>query len=140
MQGACAPGEDIPGHFLASQPLWEAAGAPGPSPRLCPPLPWSSVLGSQDNPLSVLCPQPGQVVGIDLEWRPSFSAIGGKPQVSIVQLAIWGHVFLLDMLQLLQQGGQEARATCCCFFQSLLADPAIVKLGKWRFTFRGPSW
>lgn len=49
----------------------------------------------------------------------------------MVQLAIWGHVFLLDMLQLLQQGEREAQAAVCGFFQTLLADPAIVKLGKW---------
>ncbi|KAM6431112.1 exonuclease mut-7 homolog isoform 1-T1 [Liasis olivaceus] len=85
---------------------------------------WEEVMACKEHVL-----QPGQVVGIDMEWRPSFSAIGGKPQVSVVQLAIWGHVFLLDMLQLLQQGGQEAQATFSSFFQALLADPAIVKLG-----------
>lgn len=66
-----------------------------------------------------------------MEWRPSFSTIGGKPRVSVVQLAIWGHVFLLDMLQLLRQGEREAQAAVCSFFQTLLADPAVVKLGKW---------
>ncbi|XP_058015105.1 exonuclease mut-7 homolog isoform X3 [Ahaetulla prasina] len=85
---------------------------------------WEEVMACQEQVL-----QPGQVVGIDMEWRPSFSTIGGKPRVSVVQLAIWGHVFLLDMLQLLRQGEEEARSAVCGFFQTLLADPAIVKLG-----------
>ncbi|XP_029143080.1 exonuclease mut-7 homolog [Protobothrops mucrosquamatus] len=85
---------------------------------------WEEVMACQEQVL-----QPGQVVGIDMEWRPSFSTIGGKPRVSVVQLAIWGHVFLLDMLQLLRQGERGAQAALCGFFQTLLADPAIVKLG-----------
>ncbi|XP_013913050.1 PREDICTED: exonuclease mut-7 homolog [Thamnophis sirtalis] len=85
---------------------------------------WEEVMACQEQVL-----QPGQVVGIDMEWRPSFSAIGGKPRVSLVQLAVWGHVFLLDMLQLLRQGEEEAQAALCGFFRALLADPAIVKVG-----------
>ncbi|XP_070614504.1 exonuclease mut-7 homolog isoform X2 [Erythrolamprus reginae] len=73
--------------------------------------------------------QPGQVVGIDMEWRPSFSTIGGKPRVSVVQLAIWGHVFLVDVWQLLHQAGGEAQAALSGFFRALLADPAVLKLG-----------
>lgn len=103
-----------------------AAAAPPPPPHL-----WGSVQGSRDNPPAVLHPQPGQVVGIDLEWRPSFSTIGGKPRVSVVQLAVWGHVFLLDMLQLLRQGERGPQAALSGFFRTLLADPAILKLGKW---------
>ncbi|XP_026579763.1 exonuclease mut-7 homolog [Pseudonaja textilis] len=64
-----------------------------------------------------------------MEWRPSFSTIGGKPRVSVVQLAIWGRVFLLDMFRLLQEGGEEVQASLCGFFQSLLGNPAILKLG-----------
>ncbi|KAF7241086.1 hypothetical protein EYD10_12475 [Varanus komodoensis] len=73
--------------------------------------------------------QPGQVVGIDMEWRPSFSTLGGRPCVSVVQLAIRGRVFLLDMLQLLKQGGPEVEGALAGFFQALFSDPAITKLG-----------
>ncbi|KAM3825575.1 exonuclease mut-7 homolog isoform 2-T5 [Vipera latastei] len=85
---------------------------------------WEEVMACQEQVL-----QPGQVVGIDLEWRPSFSTIGGKPRVSVVQLAVWGHVFLLDMLQLLRQGERGPQAALSGFFLTLLADPAILKLG-----------
>uniref|UniRef100_A0A8C7DYG4 Exonuclease 3'-5' domain containing 3 n=1 Tax=Naja naja TaxID=35670 RepID=A0A8C7DYG4_NAJNA len=85
---------------------------------------WEEVMACQEQVL-----QPGQVVGIDMEWRPSFSTIGGKPRVSVVQLAIRGRVFLLDMFQLLQQGEQGVEASLCSFFQALLGNPAILKLG-----------
>ncbi|XP_060107482.1 exonuclease mut-7 homolog [Heteronotia binoei] len=72
--------------------------------------------------------QPGQVVGIDMEWRPSFGTVGRKSRVSVVQMAVHGRVFLLDMLQLLRQGGKDEEALSS-FFQTLFADPAITKLG-----------
>ncbi|XP_054853533.1 exonuclease mut-7 homolog isoform X2 [Eublepharis macularius] len=72
--------------------------------------------------------QPGQVVGIDMEWRPSFGFVGGKSRVSVVQMAVPGQVFLLDMLQLLRQGGKD-EAALSSFFQTLFADPTITKLG-----------
>nr|XP_056716101.1 exonuclease mut-7 homolog [Euleptes europaea] len=72
--------------------------------------------------------QPGQVVGIDMEWRPSFGAVGEKSRVSLVQMAVHGQVFLLDMLQLLNQDGNNEEALSS-FFQTLFADPTITKLG-----------
>ncbi|XP_063000892.1 exonuclease mut-7 homolog [Elgaria multicarinata webbii] len=85
---------------------------------------WKEVQKCQEHLL-----QPGQVVGIDMEWRPSFGAVGGKPRVSVVQLAVWGRVFLLDMLQLLKPGGTEDEAALASFFLALFAHPAITKLG-----------
>ncbi|XP_061459965.1 exonuclease mut-7 homolog isoform X2 [Rhineura floridana] len=82
---------------------------------------WEEVLKCKQHVL-----QPGQVVGIDMEWRPSFGAVGGKPRVSVVQLAVRDRVFLLDILQLLRQEGQEQRLAS--FFQALFADPGITKL------------
>lgn len=76
--------------------------------------------------------QPGQVVGIDMEWRPSFGTVAGKSRVSLVQLAVQGRVFLLDMLPLLKQGEpeeEEAEAALAGFFRALFTDPAVVKLG-----------
>lgn len=52
-----------------------------------------------------LCLQPGQVVGLDLEWRPSFGA-WDPPPASLLQLAVPGRVFLLDLLTLTQPGGR----------------------------------
>ncbi|XP_054249187.1 exonuclease mut-7 homolog [Indicator indicator] len=73
--------------------------------------------------------QPGQVVGIDMEWRPSFGMVG-KPQVSLLQIALKDEVFLLDLPQLLQQAetqGQKEKLSH--FLQRLYSDAAITKLG-----------
>uniref|UniRef100_A0A8C3WTF6 Exonuclease 3'-5' domain containing 3 n=1 Tax=Catagonus wagneri TaxID=51154 RepID=A0A8C3WTF6_9CETA len=72
--------------------------------------------------------QPGQVVGVDLEWRPSFGT-GGRPRVSLMQVAVEGRAFLLDLPQLLgPAGGQEPQAVSQLLCR-LLADPSITKLG-----------
>ncbi|XP_047625026.1 exonuclease mut-7 homolog isoform X4 [Phacochoerus africanus] len=72
--------------------------------------------------------QPGQVVGVDLEWRPSFG-VGGRPQASLMQVAVEGRVFLLDLPQLLSPArGQEPQAFSQ-LVSRLLADPSITKLG-----------
>lgn len=73
--------------------------------------------------------QPGQIIGIDMEWRPSFVTVGRKSQVSLVQMAVHDRVFLLDMLELLGQGGKDEEALSS-FFHALLADPTITKLGN----------
>ncbi|KAL8174252.1 UNVERIFIED_CONTAM: hypothetical protein K2H54_040943 [Gekko kuhli] len=71
--------------------------------------------------------QPGQVIGIDMEWRPSFGTVGRKSRVSVVQMAVHDQVFLLDMLQLLKQDGKDEALSS--FFQTLFVDPTITKLG-----------
>ncbi|XP_066222671.1 exonuclease mut-7 homolog isoform X2 [Saccopteryx leptura] len=72
--------------------------------------------------------QPGQVVSMDLEWRPSFCA-GDRPRASLMQVAVEGCVFLLDLPALSRPTeGQESQA----FFRlvsRLLTDPSITKLG-----------
>ncbi|XP_063552984.1 exonuclease mut-7 homolog isoform X3 [Gorilla gorilla gorilla] len=69
-----------------------------------------------------------QVVGIDLEWTPVFVA-GGRPRPSLLQVAVEGHVFLLDVLALSQPPtGQGAQAFSQLVAQ-LLSDPSITKLG-----------
>ncbi|XP_058380571.1 exonuclease mut-7 homolog isoform X3 [Diceros bicornis minor] len=71
--------------------------------------------------------QPG-LVGVDLEWRPSFG-LGSRPQASLMQVAMEGRVFLLDLLVLSQPaGGQASQAFSQLVFQ-LLSDPSITKLG-----------
>ncbi|KFV71250.1 putative exonuclease mut-7, partial [Dryobates pubescens] len=72
--------------------------------------------------------QPGQVVGIDMEWRPSFGMVG-KPQVSLLQMALKDEVFLLDLPQLLQQDESQGQKKLLHFLQRLYSDAAITKLG-----------
>uniref|UniRef100_A0A452FAV5 Mut7-C RNAse domain-containing protein n=1 Tax=Capra hircus TaxID=9925 RepID=A0A452FAV5_CAPHI len=72
--------------------------------------------------------QPGQVVGVDLEWRPSFGA-GGRPRVSLMQVAVEGRVFLLDLPQLSSPAGGQAPRAFSQLVSRLLSDPSITKLG-----------
>ncbi|XP_009987267.1 PREDICTED: exonuclease mut-7 homolog, partial [Tauraco erythrolophus] len=73
--------------------------------------------------------QPGQVVGIDMEWRPSFGMVG-KPRVSLLQIALQDEVFLLDLPRLLEQAETEAeKEKLPHFIQMLYSDAAITKLG-----------
>nr|CAI9707158.1 unnamed protein product [Rangifer tarandus platyrhynchus] len=72
--------------------------------------------------------QPGQVVGVDLEWRPSFG-VGGRPRVSLMQVAVAGRVFLLDLPRLLSPTGGQAPRAFSHLVSRLLSDPSITKLG-----------
>ncbi|NXD39724.1 MUT7 Exonuclease, partial [Copsychus sechellarum] len=73
--------------------------------------------------------QPGQVVGVDMEWKPSFGMVG-KPRVALLQLALKDEVFLLDLPQLLEQAEAEGeKEKLPHFIQMLYSDTAITKLG-----------
>uniref|UniRef100_A0A673V7Z1 Exonuclease 3'-5' domain containing 3 n=1 Tax=Suricata suricatta TaxID=37032 RepID=A0A673V7Z1_SURSU len=72
--------------------------------------------------------QPGQVVGVDVEWRPSFGT-GGRPQASVMQVAVGGHVFLLDLPVLSRPAGGQASEAFSRLVSRLLSDPSITKLG-----------
>ncbi|XP_055000150.1 exonuclease mut-7 homolog isoform X2 [Sorex araneus] len=72
--------------------------------------------------------QPGQVVGVDLEWRPFFG-VGDRPRPSLMQVAVDGHVFLLDLLRLWQPPGGPGAQAFCQLVSRLLSDPSITKLG-----------
>ncbi|XP_034520779.1 exonuclease mut-7 homolog isoform X4 [Ailuropoda melanoleuca] len=72
--------------------------------------------------------QPGQVVGVDLEWRPSFGT-GGRPQASIMQVAVEGRVFLLDVRVLSRPAGGQVSQAFSRLVSQLLSDPSITKLG-----------
>ncbi|NXE81377.1 MUT7 Exonuclease, partial [Cochlearius cochlearius] len=73
--------------------------------------------------------QPGQVVGIDMEWRPSFGMVG-KPRVSLLQIALKDEVFLFDLPRLLEQAESEGeKEKLPRFIQMLYSDAAITKLG-----------
>ncbi|NWH83782.1 MUT7 Exonuclease, partial [Aegithalos caudatus] len=73
--------------------------------------------------------QPGQVVGVDMEWKPSFGMVG-KPRVALLQLALKDEVFLLDLPRLLEQAEAEGeKEKLTHFVQMLYSDAAITKLG-----------
>ncbi|NXU46811.1 MUT7 Exonuclease, partial [Drymodes brunneopygia] len=73
--------------------------------------------------------QPGQVVGVDMEWRPSFGMVG-KPRVALLQLALKDEVFLLDLPQILEQAEAEGeKEKLPHFIHMLYSDAAITKLG-----------
>uniref|UniRef100_K7E1H7 3'-5' exonuclease domain-containing protein n=1 Tax=Monodelphis domestica TaxID=13616 RepID=K7E1H7_MONDO len=72
--------------------------------------------------------QPGQVVGIDMEWRPSFGLVG-RPRVSVLQIATKEHVYLLDLLQFSKLDKEEKEKELCHFIWSLFSEPSITKLG-----------
>ncbi|KFP87855.1 putative exonuclease mut-7, partial [Acanthisitta chloris] len=71
----------------------------------------------------------GQVVGVDMEWKPSFGMVG-KPRVALLQLALRDQVFLLDLPRLLEQAEAEGEMEKLHhFIQMLYSDAAITKLG-----------
>uniref|UniRef100_A0A4W4FBT1 3'-5' exonuclease domain-containing protein n=1 Tax=Electrophorus electricus TaxID=8005 RepID=A0A4W4FBT1_ELEEL len=68
--------------------------------------------------------QPGRVVAVDMEWRPSFGTVCA-PRLALIQLAVQDCVFLLDLCSPgLRQHHQTVRLVC-----SLLTDEEILKLG-----------
>lgn len=78
---------------------------------------------------SSLSLQPGQVVGIDVEWRPSFGT-GDRPQASIMQVAVEGRAFLLDLAALSRPAVGQASQAFSRLVSRLLSDPSITKLGE----------
>ncbi|XP_073412176.1 exonuclease mut-7 homolog isoform X2 [Dendrobates tinctorius] len=72
----------------------------------------------------------GQIVGVDMEWRPSFGGLG-KPNVSVIQLAVKDEVFLLDVLQgnLLQSCDSGGSSELVTFMKDLFSSTKIKKLG-----------
>ncbi|XP_056393709.1 exonuclease mut-7 homolog [Hyla sarda] len=72
----------------------------------------------------------GQIVGVDMEWRPSFGGLG-KPNVSLIQLALKDEVFLLDVLHssLLQDGDSEGNSELVSFIKDLFSSNKVKKLG-----------
>ncbi|XP_071430317.1 exonuclease mut-7 homolog isoform X2 [Pithys albifrons albifrons] len=73
--------------------------------------------------------QPGQVVGVDMEWKPSFGMVG-KPRVALLQMAVREEVFLLDLPRLLQTAEEEGdKERLPRLIQRLYCDAAITKLG-----------
>uniref|UniRef100_A0A8C5WK81 Exonuclease 3'-5' domain containing 3 n=1 Tax=Leptobrachium leishanense TaxID=445787 RepID=A0A8C5WK81_9ANUR len=76
--------------------------------------------------------QDGQVVGVDMEWRPPFGLLG-KPQVCLVQLAVKEEVFLLDLTSatklFLGDNVEERRGQFVSLIKELFVCPGVTKLG-----------
>ncbi|TRY74118.1 hypothetical protein DNTS_026667 [Danionella cerebrum] len=67
---------------------------------------------------------PGNVVGIDMEWRAVFGT-GSSQNVALIQLAIKDHVFLLDLCA----PAISHHSDTVDFIRALLSDKNILKLG-----------
>ncbi|XP_053329863.1 exonuclease mut-7 homolog [Spea bombifrons] len=99
------------------------------------PIPRDAVYFVQSSADLTLCRdlvlQDGQVVGVDMEWRPLFGGLG-RPNVSLVQVAVKEAVFLLDLLpenltdteEMKDKKGQLAG-----FIRDLFLSPTVTKLG-----------
>ncbi|XP_010875670.3 exonuclease mut-7 homolog [Esox lucius] len=69
--------------------------------------------------------QPGSVVGVDMEWQARFGAVSPQQQVSLIQLAVSGQVFLLDLCT----PGFSQHVDMVAFIRGLFSDPTVLKLG-----------
>ncbi|MBN3299528.1 MUT7 Exonuclease, partial [Amia calva] len=72
--------------------------------------------------------KPGVVVGVDMEWRPTFGSVS-RSRVALIQLAVQGSVFLLDLCK---NGGpldQARLSLLSTFIRALFSDASITKLG-----------
>ncbi|XP_066507568.1 exonuclease mut-7 homolog isoform X2 [Hoplias malabaricus] len=68
--------------------------------------------------------KPGCVVGVDMEWRAGFGTVSTQ-RVALIQLAVEGQVFLLDLCS----HSLSHHSLAVQFIQTLLTDENILKLG-----------
>lgn len=66
----------------------------------------------------------GGVVGVDMEWQPTFGCISTQ-QVALIQLAVFDQVFLLDLCA----GGFCQHPETISFIRSLFSARNVLKLG-----------
>ncbi|XP_033832012.1 exonuclease mut-7 homolog [Periophthalmus magnuspinnatus] len=67
----------------------------------------------------------GGVVGVDMEWQPTFGCILTQSQVALIQLAVSEHVFLIDLCQKSYCQHPETLN----FIRRLFSQSNILKLG-----------
>ncbi|XP_048202818.1 LOW QUALITY PROTEIN: exonuclease mut-7 homolog [Perognathus longimembris pacificus] len=84
---------------------------------------WEDLAGQEARLL-----QPGRVVGVDVECVLSF-VTEDRHQMSLVQVADEDHVFLLDVLALLQPPGGQGAQAFSRMVSRLFSDASITKLG-----------
>ncbi|XP_071842631.1 exonuclease mut-7 homolog [Apostichopus japonicus] len=70
--------------------------------------------------------QPSNVIGMDMEWKPSLTIKQNASQISVVQLSTANQVFLLDMIAL---SGNENEQLVGRFFSDFFLNPDVIKLG-----------
>ncbi|XP_076875200.1 exonuclease mut-7 homolog isoform X2 [Brachyhypopomus gauderio] len=68
--------------------------------------------------------QPGRVVGVDMEWRAGFGAVGA-PRLALIQLAVQDRVFLIDLCS----PDLRHHPQTVWLIHTLLTDKDILKLG-----------
>ncbi|KAM6984825.1 exonuclease mut-7 homolog [Aplochiton taeniatus] len=68
--------------------------------------------------------QAGSVVGLDMEWRAGFGSVSVQ-RVALVQLAVAGQVFLLDLCA----NGFCQHPDTVRFLRTLFSEPKVLKLG-----------
>ncbi|XP_008298904.1 exonuclease mut-7 homolog [Stegastes partitus] len=66
----------------------------------------------------------GGIVGVDMEWQPTFGCIAAQ-QVSLIQLAVSDHVFLLDLCA----NGFCQHPETLGFIRDLFSERNVLKLG-----------
>ncbi|XP_026195532.1 exonuclease mut-7 homolog isoform X2 [Anabas testudineus] len=66
----------------------------------------------------------GSVVGVDMEWQPTFGCISAQ-QVALIQLAVLDQVFLLD----LSANGFCQHPDTVSFIRSFFSNKNVLKLG-----------
>ncbi|XP_035638942.1 exonuclease mut-7 homolog isoform X2 [Oncorhynchus keta] len=69
--------------------------------------------------------QPGCIVGVDMEWRAGFGAVSPQQRVALIQIAVPGQVFLLDLCA---HGFSQHNITVT-FIRSLFSATTVLKLG-----------
>ncbi|KAM9841835.1 exonuclease mut-7 homolog [Aulostomus maculatus] len=66
----------------------------------------------------------GGVVGVDMEWQPSFGCVSAQ-QVALIQLAVFDQVFLLDLCA----NGFCQHPNTLSFIRTLFSQRTVLKLG-----------
>lgn len=69
--------------------------------------------------------QEGGVVGVDMEWQPTFGCSSSQ-QVALIQLAVSDQVFLLDVCA----EGFCQHPDTVSFIRSLFSSKNVLKLGE----------
>lgn len=69
--------------------------------------------------------QEGGVVGVDMEWQPTFGCSSSQ-QVALIQLAVPDRVFLLDVCS----EGFCQHPDTVGFIRSLFSNKNVLKLGE----------
>lgn len=71
--------------------------------------------------------QDGNVIGFDAEWKPIMCRAGEKEYISILQLAVTGRVYILDMKVLYATKGTEELLKT--FFFQFFTNKNVTKVG-----------